>query len=56
MSFKTSQLNMIQRAYTRTGHPVKLWMPHRWKRSRPGWMALWAAWSSDRCPCPWQGG
>jgi len=19
-------------------------------------MGLWAAWSSGRCPCPWQGG
>jgi len=24
--------------------------------SRPGWMGLWATWSSGRCPCPWQGG
>jgi len=23
---------------------------------RPGWMGLWATWSSGRCPCPWQGG
>jgi len=22
-----------------------------WKCSRPGWMGLWAAWSSGRCPC-----
>ena len=21
----------------------------------PGWMGLWASWSSGRCPCPWQG-
>jgi len=20
-----------------------------------GQMGLWAAWSSERCPCPWQG-
>ena len=23
---------------------------------RPGWMELWATWSSGRCPCSWQGG
>jgi len=23
-----------------------------WKCSRPGWMGLWATWSSGRCPCP----
>lgn len=21
---------------------------------RPGWMELWATWSSEMCPCPWQ--
>ena len=26
-----------------------------WKGSRPGWMGLWATWSSGRCPCPWHG-
>ena len=30
-------------------------MPHPWECSRPGWMRLWATWSSGRCPCPWQG-
>ena len=35
--------------------PEKLWMSHPWKCSRPGWMGPWAAWSSGRCPCPWQG-
>jgi len=23
--------------------------------SRPGWMELWATWSSGRCPCSWLG-
>jgi len=41
---------------TGTGCPEKLWMPPPWKCSRPGWMGLWATWSSGRCPCPWQGG
>ena len=27
-----------------------------WRSSRPGWMELWATWSSGRCPCSWQGG
>ena len=40
----------------RTGFPESLWMPHPWQCSRPGWMGLWATWSSGRCPCPWQGG
>jgi len=31
-------------------------MPHPWRHSRPGWMCLWAAWSSGWRPCPWQGG
>jgi len=26
-----------------------------WLCSRPGWMRLWATWSSGRCLCPWQG-
>lgn len=30
--------------------PMKLWMPHPWKCLRPG-----ATWSSEWCPCPWQG-
>ena len=41
---------------TRTGCPVRLWMTLPWKRSRPGWMELWATWSSGRCPCPIAGG
>ena len=24
-------------------YPDKLWVPHPWKCSRPGWMAPWAA-------------
>ena len=36
--------------------PERLWMPHPWKCLRPGWMGLWATWSSGGCPCPWQGG
>lgn len=26
----------------------KLWMPHPWKCSRPGWMGLWARWFSRK--------
>lgn len=29
-------------------------MPHPCNRRRPGWMGLWAVWSSWRCPCTWQ--
>ena len=40
--------------------PERLWMPHPWRCSRPGWMGPWAAWSSIKCggwwPCLWQGG
>jgi len=42
--------------HTGTGCPRRLWMPHRWKHSRPVWMWLWAAWSSGWWPCMWQGG
>lgn len=31
--------------------PEKLYMPHPWKCLRPGWLGLWAAWSSGGCPC-----
>ena len=31
--------------HTGTGCPGRLWMPHPWRHSRPGWMWLWAAWS-----------
>jgi len=24
----------------------RLWMPHPWRHSKPGWMWLWAAWSA----------
>jgi len=37
---------------TETGYPKKLRMPHPCKCSRPGWMELWATWSSGRCPSP----
>jgi len=30
---------------TGTGCPRRLWMPHPWRHSRPGWMWLRAAWS-----------
>jgi len=30
---------------TGTGCPRRLWMPHPWRHSRPGWMWRWAAWS-----------
>ena len=36
--------------------PEKLWMPPPWKCSRPGWMELWATWSSARCPWSRHGG
>ena len=38
-----------------TGCPERLWMPHPWRCSRPGWMGPWAAWSSKWggwWPCP----
>ena len=31
--------------------PRRLWMPHPWRHSRPGWMWLWAAWSGGWRPC-----
>jgi len=34
-----------------TGCPRRLWMPHPWRHSRPGWMWLWAAWSAGWWPC-----
>lgn len=40
---------------TGTGSSERLWMPCHWKCSRPGWMNLWATWSTRRCPCPQQG-
>jgi len=33
-----------------------MWVTPPWRCSRPGWMGLWATWSSGRCPCPWQRG
>ena len=39
-----------------SGYAEKLWMPPPWKCSGPGWMELWATWSSGRCPCSWQRG
>ena len=39
-----------------TGCPRRLWMPHPWRHSRPGWMWLWAAWFGGWRPCTWQGG
>ena len=40
--------------------PERLWMPHPWRCSGPGWMGPWAAWSSIRYggwwPCMRQGG
>ena len=46
--------------YNRTGCPERLWMPHPWRHSRPGWMGPWAAWSSIKCggwwPCLWWAG
>jgi len=39
---------------TATGNIIHFWVVFFWKCSRPGWMGLWAAWSSGRCPCPWR--
>ena len=43
-----------------TGCPERLWMPHPWRRSWPGWMGPWATLSSTRSgvwlPCLGQGG
>ena len=41
---------------TDTGCPEKLWISHAQVCSRPGWMGLWAMWSSGRYPSPWQWG
>ena len=46
--------DIVPRDILGTG-PENLWMAHPWKCSRPGWMGLWATWSSGGCPCPWQG-
>ena len=35
---------------TGIGCPRRLWMPHPWRHSRPGWMWLWAAWSGGFNP------
>jgi len=37
--------------HTGTGCSRRLWMPQPWRHSRPGWMWLWAAWSSGWRPC-----
>ena len=42
--------------HTGTSCPSRLWLPHPWRPSRPGWMWLWAAWSSGWQPCTSQGG
>ena len=41
------------RGWWRTGtdFPRRLWMPHPWRHSRPGWMWFWAAWFSGWRPC-----
>jgi len=41
---------------TGTGCSERLWRPHLWKYSRPGWKGLWATWSSWSCPWSLQGG
>ena len=33
--------------------PERLWIPHPWRCSRPGWMGPWAAWSSTRSEGWW---
>lgn len=37
---------------TGTDCPEQLWILHPRNFSRPGWMGLWAIWSSRRCLCP----
>ena len=37
--------------HTGTGCPRRLWMPHAWRHSGPGWMWLWAARSGDWWTC-----
>ena len=37
--------------HTGTSCPRRLWVPHPWRHSRPGWMWLWAAWSGGWLPC-----
>jgi len=34
--------------------PEKLWAPHPWRHSGPGWRP-WAASAAGLQPCPWQG-
>jgi len=40
--------------------PERLWIPHPWRCSRPGWIGPGATWSSIRYggwwPCLWQRG
>ena len=43
--------NFLGGWHTGTGCPRRLWMPHPWKHLKPGWMWLWAAWSSGCWPC-----
>lgn len=33
----------------------KLWMPHSRKCSRPDWIGLWATWTGEWHPRPWEG-
>ena len=40
------RLNVGKKLYSEwqgTHCPKKLWMPHLWRHSRPGWMGPWAA-------------
>ena len=39
---------------TGTGCLRRLWMPHPWRHSRPGWMWLWAAWCGGWWPWTYQ--
>lgn len=49
-------INLTVKVGTGTCCPGRLWMSQPWKCSRPGWIRLWATWSSGRGPCLWQGG
>ena len=44
----------VRRHWNRLPH--QLWMSHFWKCSKSGWLGLWATWSRERCPFPWQRG
>jgi len=50
--------NFLPQGWWNTGTdcPESQWRPHPLEHARPGWKALWAAWSNWRCPYSLQGG